>query len=109
MTRESGICWVCGCSEFVPCPAGCAWTNSDKNFCTSCAELQGDQLAALAAVKMLHELQWRCTTEKVAAAVGFSPERAQAELQELEAAGLVVFDSGYMTHAQHTAMLVDSK
>ena len=32
-----GICRVCGCSEYDPCPEGCAWTSATKTMCTACA------------------------------------------------------------------------
>lgn len=31
-----GICRVCGCTHFDPCPEGCGW--ADEDLCTACAE-----------------------------------------------------------------------
>jgi hypothetical protein len=29
-------CRVCGCSEFDPCPGGCAWAPGGGDICTVC-------------------------------------------------------------------------
>ena len=33
--QEHRICRVCGCTDFSPCPGGCAWVQPD--LCSSCA------------------------------------------------------------------------
>lgn len=33
--REAGVCRVCGCTDFLPCPGGCAWVEPD--LCSACA------------------------------------------------------------------------
>jgi len=33
-----GVCQVCGCTEYNPCPGGCAWTDETRTLCTACAE-----------------------------------------------------------------------
>jgi hypothetical protein len=32
----SGVCAVCGCSDYDPCPLGCGWTNQAETLCTAC-------------------------------------------------------------------------
>jgi hypothetical protein len=31
-------CTACGCTEDFACETGCAWANSERTLCTTCAE-----------------------------------------------------------------------
>jgi hypothetical protein len=46
-------CIACGCTEFEPCPGGCAWAvinpDTGARLCTRCAKLPLVQLATMAA------------------------------------------------------------
>jgi len=34
----SGICQICGCTDEIACPGGCAWTDEKRKLCTACAQ-----------------------------------------------------------------------
>jgi hypothetical protein len=34
---RTGVCQLCGCTYWRPCPEGCAWFNLDETLCTRCA------------------------------------------------------------------------
>lgn len=40
-----GVCSVCGCTEFDPCPGGCIWANSTATLCSRCATGAGELVA----------------------------------------------------------------
>jgi hypothetical protein len=47
----SGVCRICGCSEFMPCVdevtgEACAWANAECDLCTFCAEFAAAAKAA---------------------------------------------------------------
>lgn len=35
---RAGMCQLCGCTYWRPCPGGCAWANADATLCTRCAD-----------------------------------------------------------------------
>jgi hypothetical protein len=54
---ESGVCFVCGCSEFDPCPEGCGWANAQQTLCTNpiCLRTAKREARILAAVEKVLE------------------------------------------------------
>jgi len=38
-----GTCQVCGCTETMGCPDGCAWANWQETLCTRCADYLRDR------------------------------------------------------------------
>lgn len=47
MTNRPGVCRFCGCSDFSPCPYGCAWANPVHTVCSSCAPAAKAEARAL--------------------------------------------------------------
>lgn len=45
----AGVCRFCGCSEFDPCPTGCAWRERSRTVCTECTEPEKAERQALRA------------------------------------------------------------
>jgi hypothetical protein len=47
--RERGVCRMCGCSHFDPCPEGCGWADVQETLCTECAPIAKAESQALRA------------------------------------------------------------
>jgi len=44
-----GVCRMCGCSHFDPCPNGCAWADRAQTVCSECAPAAEAETAAVRA------------------------------------------------------------
>lgn len=49
-----GTCKICGCTDKIACPDGCAWVDAQHTLCSAClAQVDGEQLGQLVTEEMI--------------------------------------------------------